>query len=195
MNAMNAQEALSLQLDHFESLYRSKSDPWHAETAWQEHRKRLAVDCLLGQRKFASGLELACGNGASTVALAKRFQRLLAIDGSHTAVALASSRMASAAHVDVRLARLPEGFPEGRYDVVIANELLYYLPHAAACKLLQRVKASLRLGGLFVTVNHVRLFDDSEMPCGRLRLLTTRILGKPQSSLLGPSWILDIHRR
>ena len=194
MNAMNAREALSLHLDHFESLYRAHPDPWRAETCWQEHWKRLAVDRTLGPGKLKSGLELACGNGASTAALARRFNRLLAVDGSPAAVAISSARMTAAPGVSIACARLPDGFPEGRYDAVIANELLYYMPFAAAAALLCKVRLSLRDRGRFVTVNHARKFDDSEMSCSRLRLLTRHVMGPPTLTIVGASWILDLHR-
>lgn len=194
MNAMNAREALSLHLDHFDSLYRASSDPWRAETCRQEHWKRLAVDRALGPGRLKKGLELACGNGASTAALARRFERLIAVDGSPAAVAIASNRMAGISNVSLACVCLPEGFPEGRYDAVIANELLYYMPDNAAAALLGKVRSSLRNGGVFVTVNHTRKFDDSEMSCSRLRLLTRRALGPPKSTNVGPSWILDLHQ-
>jgi trans-aconitate methyltransferase len=187
MNAMNAREALSLHLDHFDALYRADSDPWRAETCWQEHWKRRAVDRALGPGKFKSGLELACGNGASTAALARRFDRLIAVDGSPAAVAIASNRMAHVRNVSFACARLPEEFPERRYNAVIANELLYYMPENAAAALLGKVRASLRNRGMFITVNHARKFDDSEMSCSRLRLLTRRAFGPPKSTYIGPA--------
>ena len=191
---MNAREALSLHLDHFELLYRAHPDPWRAETCWQEHWKRLAVDRALGAKKLSSGLELACGNGASTAALAKRFGRLLAVDGSPAAVAIASARFAGAPNVSIACARLPTGFPAGRFDAVIANELLYYMPEDAAAALLREVRRSLCDRGRFVTVNHARKFDDSEMTCSRLRLLTRRFLGPPTRTIVDASWILDLHQ-
>lgn len=191
---MNVQEALSLHLDHFESLYRAHPDPWRAETSWQERRKRLAVDRALGARKRRCGLELACGNGASTEALAKRFNRLFAVDGSPAAVAIASARMRRAVNVTVAEARLPEEFPVGRYDAVFANELLYYMPKDAARALLFKVRRGLRDGGVFITVNHVRKFGDSEMTCAQLRALARRVLGPPKSGFFGPSWILDLYQ-
>lgn len=194
MNAMNVREALTLHLDHFESLYRAHPDPWRAETSWQERRKRLAVDRALGARKLSCGLELACGNGASTEVLARRFNRLIAVDGSPAAVATASARMRSAVNVTVAEACLPEEFPGGRYDAVFANELLYYLPEDAARALLFKVRRGLHHGGVFVTVNHVRKFADSEMTCARLRGLARQVFGQPKTSLCGPSWILDLYQ-
>jgi len=96
-------------------------------------------------------LDLGCGLGNLSLEAARRGCRVLALDGSPTAVARVRER-AGAEHLDVRSRqedlrayRISETF-----DTVVAIGLLMFFPRARAFELLDDVKAHVRPGGTAV---------------------------------------------
>ena len=179
---------------HFDRLYRGNGDPWHATTSWQERAKRIAIDRAVGSGKYRCGLELGCGNGVSTLDLARRVRTLLAVDGSAEAISIARHRLSRVQNVEVFPAVLPDQFPSGTFDIIVASELLYYMPMEDVCLLLRKIRRALHPDGIFLTVNHIRKFSDSEITVAMLRPRIARIVGPSTRSIVGPAWRLDVHR-
>ena len=179
-------------LRHFDSLYAQDADPWRVRASWSEDFKRRTVNHALGPQRLATGLEIGCGNGISTRALAPRFAHLLAVDGSCEAVAHARREVASFHHVRVLLAGLPVRVRPASLDAVVASEVLYYLPSRVLIMTLEMAYAGLKVGGRFVSTNHLQRFSDAQ--CGLVRLTThTRaIFGRESRSLVGPHWRCDV---
>jgi SAM-dependent methyltransferase len=179
-------------LRHFDSLYAHDADPWRVRSSWNEEFKRRTVNHALGPQRLATGLEIGCGNGISTRALAPRFAHLLAIDGSWKAVEHARREVASFHHVSVVLAWLPVRVAAGRLDAVVASEVLYYLPSRVLINTLEEAHAGLKVGGRLVSTNHLKRFSDAE--CGQVRLtaLTRAIFGCESRSLIGSDWRCDV---
>ena len=111
---------------HFEKLHAASPDPWRVESRWYETRKRNLVMATLPRDRYDSVLELGCSTGVMTRDLAERAGRLLAVDGSLSAVSRARDRTRFLTNTRVERMRLPEQWPQGRHDLVVASELGYY---------------------------------------------------------------------
>jgi SAM-dependent methyltransferase len=112
----------------FEAMYRRDNDPWRVATSWYERRKLEVLMASLPDEHYASAWEPGCGPGIVTCALAPRVDRLVASDASETAVALAQARCGRLPSVRVARSELPALPFDGTVDLVVAAELLYYVP-------------------------------------------------------------------
>lgn len=147
----------------FEARYRSDPDPWGVETREYERQKRERTLEACGPGPFARAIDLGAGTGVLAAELAPRCERLLALDGAPTAVALARERLAAFPGAEVREAVLPDGLPEAEgesYDLVVASEILYYLDDAALSATLAWVDGALAPGGRVVAIHWTGAADD-----------------------------------
>jgi SAM-dependent methyltransferase len=152
---------MTTQEEHFEALYAASDDPWHVRDAWYEQRKRAVVLASLPNERYASAFEPGCGNGELTAALALRCDRILACDGSASAVAAARRRVPARDGITIDQRRLPQDLPaNAAFDLVIVSELAYYLPPAAWAETLAHIVASLTPGGLLVMCHSRHHYDD-----------------------------------
>jgi len=129
--------------EHFDAMFSDSDDPWHFKTHWYEARKRALTLAGLPAARFTSAYEPGCANGELALALAPRCDRLLISDGSAKAVTLARERTAHLTHVEVRLAWLPDEWPDQAFDLIVVSEMAYYLDAAALDLLADRMRASL----------------------------------------------------
>ena len=182
--------ALDRHAEHFDRLYADDPDPWDYHVSGAEAFKRRAIVHALGAARRGRGLEIGCGNGASTASLAPRFASLLAVDGSAEAVALARAAAFGFRHVQVERARLPDGFPSGRFDAVVASEVLYYLPRPALDDVLSAVARALKPEGIFVAAHATRRFSDAEVSPAELRRRLIAGFGPPRRTRTGADWSL-----
>jgi SAM-dependent methyltransferase len=151
------------RLDHFEALYAASDDPWDVRGAPYEQRKRALLLAALRRARYRSVFEPGCGNGEMSAALALRCDRLLACDGSPSAVAAARRRVTrvhgGAVRVEER--RLPAQWPAAeRFDLVVMSELAYYFSAADVRDLLARACATLAPDGELVLCHYLHAFDD-----------------------------------
>ena len=82
--------------------------------------------------------------------MAGRCDALLALDTSCLALGEAVRDNADLLHVQFREATLPRDFPEGRYDLIVLSEVLYYLSTSDLAALAERCLASLEPDGEMV---------------------------------------------
>ncbi|WP_028066728.1 class I SAM-dependent DNA methyltransferase [Solirubrobacter soli] len=123
----------------FEQLYAQDPDPWRFETSAYERAKYDATIEALAPGRYASGLEIGCSIGVLTARLATLTDSLLAIDVADDALARAKAR--GLRNVTYERREVPEEFPDGAYDLVVASEVLYYLDEpafAATCDAIER---------------------------------------------------------
>ena len=153
---------MSALATHFEALYAASSDPWNVRDAWYEQRKRTLLLAALPQQRYASAFEPGCGNGELTAALASRCDRILACDGSASAIAAARQRIAGWAHAAAEERDLPHDWPEGEaaFDLIVVSEMAYYLPPDAWRAMLKQIVASLAPGGLLMMCHCRYPYDD-----------------------------------
>lgn len=135
---------------HFDAMYAHTNDPWQLRGSWYEQRKRAVLLANLPAASYDSAYEPACANGELTLALARRCRKLLASDGNDAVVAHAAERLLHARHVEVVRAWLPDEWPDGKFDLVVLSEFLYYLPRSALQRLMERLRASLQIGATVV---------------------------------------------
>lgn len=144
----------SLGVEFFDGFYTDNGDdPWGFEDRWYEQRKRALTAAVLPRPRFTSALEIGCSAGVFTVDLAARCDRLLALDIAASAVAQASGRVAAAGFgdtVETRVARVPQEFPAGEFDLVVLSEVAYYCGPADLADLLARATAALSADGVLV---------------------------------------------
>ncbi len=113
--------------DALDQVHRERSDPWQVDDSPYERRKRELTLASLPRERYGRALEVGCSVGALAVDLAGRCAQLLAVDDSPTAIEQARRRTSALDHVDVRRVRLPEEWPEGRFDLVSISEVGYFL--------------------------------------------------------------------
>jgi len=111
----------------FDTLFTQSADPWDYDVAPYEQVRFARTIAALDGRQFRQGLEVACAAGSLTEMIAPHCNHLLALDASRAALDHARRRLAPWPHVDIRLARMPEQLPEGRFDLIMLSDMLYYL--------------------------------------------------------------------
>lgn len=117
----------TIPADYFDALYRSDPDPWGFRTSAYEQEKYEATLAALSRPRYGRALEVGCAIGVLTRQLAARCDRLLAIDGSETALAAARIECDGIAAVDFACGTVPADFPAGGFDLIVLSEVLYYL--------------------------------------------------------------------
>ncbi len=137
----------------FERRYRDDPDPWGYERRRYEREKYAATLAACGEGPLDSALELGGSIGVFSAQLAPRCRRLTTIDLAPTAVAIARERLASYPQALALVGELPDDLPEGRYDLVVASEILYYMTEPAVLATLGRLEPMLCAGGRLVAVH------------------------------------------
>ena len=94
-------------------------------------------------------LELGCGTGRDTATLVRAGHRVVALDLSLAAIALAKLRAPNAKFHRQDLRR-PFPIGEGGTEVVIASLSLHYFPWPETVGLVERIRRSLRPNGLLL---------------------------------------------
>lgn len=139
---------------HFDAMYRADPDPWGYLSSPYELEKYARTLEACGPAPLGCVLELGAAAGVFSALLAPGCDRLTTIDFSPTAVTIARERLAGHAHVTVVEGSVPDAIPAGaRFDVVVASEILYYLPDADFALALERLPGLLRDGGRLVAVH------------------------------------------
>ncbi|MDF6066698.1 SAM-dependent methyltransferase [Streptomyces sp. NPDC047804] len=144
---------MSTPAEYFEGMYAGRSDPWHLQERWYEHRKYALTVGSLPRPRFRRAFEPACSVGQLTRLLAQRCDEVVAADRVESAVATARRRTANLSHVAVSRLTVPQEWPEGTFDLIVLSELLYYFDGRQLDELLSRATASLDAGGTLVTVH------------------------------------------
>lgn len=140
--------------EHFEARFRADPDPWDVATSPYEREKYDRTLDACGPGPFARALELGAGNGVLSARLADRCAALCTVDFSATAVELARERLAAREHVTVLEGTVPDDLPrDGTFDLVIASEILYYLPEDAFRRTLDLLPRLMRPGARLVAVH------------------------------------------
>lgn len=136
--------------DNYSRLDRAYAldDPWNMDSALE--RSRFEATNAMIERAFGrvgNLLEIGCGEGHQSAYLIQVAEQLYGIDVSARAIERARIRVPRATFAACDLASQPWGDAAGRFDLVVACEVLYYIKDIPAT--LTRMR---RLGrGGFVT--------------------------------------------
>lgn len=104
------------------------SDPWNLDSPLEQ--ARFVGTGRIVARAFdrpGSLLELGCGEGHQTEHFARLADQVYGIDVSENAIARARSRLPQAHFAVADIASQPWGDQKGRFDLVTACEMLYYV--------------------------------------------------------------------
>lgn len=116
----------SLPQSYFDGLYARTPDPWGLATRDYEQRKYADTVAALDGRRFACAVEIGCAIGELTARLAPCCDALLGVDIAQAALDQAQRRNAEARHVRFARMTLPRERPQGRFDLIVLSEVLYY---------------------------------------------------------------------
>jgi len=138
---------------YFDALYQAAPDPWGFEDRWYEQRKYALSLASLPAARYQSAFEPGCSIGVLTRLLAGRCQALLSCDVAATAVRAATRRTADLPQVRVEQRELPRGWPDGRFDLVVFSEFLYYFGDHDLEQVLKNAVAALEPEGTLLAVH------------------------------------------
>jgi hypothetical protein len=145
--------------DYFAGMYASDPDPWRFATSPYERDKYAATLACLPRTRYRAAFEPACSIGVLTRARAERCDRLLASDMVPAAVEAARARCAGLPAVEIRLGSVPADWPEGRFDLIVLSEFLYFLDFADLRAVARCVMGAIEPGGDVVLVHWIGLTD------------------------------------
>ncbi|MDT7648108.1 MAG: hypothetical protein QOC75_5108 [Pseudonocardiales bacterium] len=136
----------SAPLGRFATLYAAGADPWR-DRSWYERRKRAVLTASLPRERYRHGFEPGCGTGALTLELAPRCERLDSTEPVPEAARRARRATAGLPGVRIAEAALPAGVPDGRIDLAVFSEVLYYLDDDTVHATLETTVRALEPGG------------------------------------------------
>ncbi len=174
----------------------TSDDPWEQADRWSEVRKFDLTAAVLPRPRYQRAFEPGCGTGLLTERLAPRVDALVAMDRHPRAVAVTRRRCAGFDHVEVREGRLPGDWPDGRFDLVVLSEVLYYLDPDDLDAALDGTADVLGPGGDLVVVHfrptveaHALTGDEVHGRCAAHRAW------RPLVAHVEDGFVLEAHRR
>ena len=177
----------------FEARYRAQGDPWRTLSDPVERAKAQAALAACGPGPFDTVCDLGAGLGVLAAALAPRSGRLLALDAAPTAVAAAAERLAPWPHAEARVAVLPDDLPAGPFELVVASEILYYLPQRALDATLDWLDRAVVPGGRVVAVHWLGHAADLHHSADDVHdALARRPRLEPTATTRAPTYRLDM---
>ena len=150
---------MTLPGDYFHGLYAASADPWGFTDRWYEERKRALTLAALPERRYATAFEPGCSIGVLTEGLAARCDDQLASDVSPAALAAATARHLGV-HVRLDQRSLPQDWPDGRFDLVVLSELLYYLGDDDLRTVAARAVEAVAPGGTLLSIHWLHPVGD-----------------------------------
>lgn len=144
---------------YFERVYAAGHDPWGFETRWYEARKYQLTMAALPRQRYRRAFEPGCAIGVLSAQLAARCDALHATEPMAAIAARAAERLTPWPSARVEVGALPEHWPNGTFDLVVASEVLYYLTADGLDDVVAELRGRLEPGGNLVAV-HWRLETD-----------------------------------
>lgn len=139
--------------DYFDALYAADADPWRFETSAYEQAKYAETIAALPARRYRSAVELGCSIGVLTEQLAARCDAVLGLDVAQAPLRRAAKRCAALPHVRFEQRRLPAELPDGRFDLVMVSEVLYYFDPPTLAQLADGIRQIAQPGADLVLVH------------------------------------------
>lgn len=186
-----------IDLAGFDARFAADKDPWGTFVHRDEVNKRDAIIRALGPGLRGRVLELGCGNGSNSIALARRAWTLDACDAVPSAVQRTAAALADRPRARAHRCPLPGRFPRARYDAVVIAELLYYLRPYAMRRLAADVGRALAPGGGVVLAHHHLDFHDTAQTSRAIHrrfIAHTGRVWDPRSSQRNRRWTVEAGR-
>ena len=184
---------MSVANSYFDELFQASDDPWAFKQRWYERRKRALTLAALPLERYSAIFEPGCANGELSADLANRCDSLLACDTCLPAVELARERLSSFGHTRVIQARLPQQWPDERFDLIVLSELGYYLDEADLNQWIDRALASLTADGQLLACHWRPAIEGCPLDAERVHAILQDRLNMPRLfSHQEPDFLLDI---
>ena len=139
--------------EHFDRLYANDPDPWKFATSDYERDKYAATLAALPRPRYDRAFEVGCSIGVLTRQLAARCDEILAVDVAEAALQNAAARCNDLPRVQFARMVVPQDWPEGKFDLILFSEVLYYLSAADRLTAARLSLHSLLPGGTIILVN------------------------------------------
>jgi SAM-dependent methyltransferase len=153
----------SLPPGYFEDMYAADSDPWRFATSPYEAAKYTATLAALPRERYANAFEIGCSIGVLTAQLAGRCAALLAVDVVEHALAQARARCRHLPHVHFARTRVPDEFPDARFDLILVSEVGYYWSWDDLQRARRQIVTHLMPGGHLLLVHWMPPIDDAPL--------------------------------
>ena len=150
---MNENQPNTLPPAYFDKVYEANRDPWNFESSPYEQAKYATTLRALTRAHYPQVFEIGCSLGVLTAQLASRCGHLLSVDVSEAALSQARARCAALPQVEIRLMRVPEEFPEQKFDLILLSEVGYYWSAEDLTRAADQLVASLHPGGQLLLVH------------------------------------------
>ena len=190
----------------FDRLYAeaAENDPWASASPryrYQRGKYDGIVALLPDLRRFRSSLDLGCGTGLLSDRLKNHSDEVLGLDISAVAIDRAQARTEGQAGIgfaQADLLQLDRGL-DGRFDLVVVADALYYLPPEALTdsglkSLAARLARLLTPDGILLLANHY--FSGMDGDSRRSRRIHDAFTWSPAMTLLAthrrPFWIASL---
>jgi SAM-dependent methyltransferase len=121
---MSAPTRAAVDRARLDALYAAGDDPWGFRTSEYEQAKFARTRAALTRDRYASALEIGCGNGELARHLAPACDRYTGLDAVETALAAARRAVPEGRFVQ---GFLPCPLPDGPHDLIVVSEVLYFL--------------------------------------------------------------------
>jgi 2-polyprenyl-3-methyl-5-hydroxy-6-metoxy-1,4-benzoquinol methylase len=141
--------------EYLHKFYENRNDPFEFDSNPYETEKYAYTMSLLEHRTYRHALEIGAAEGAFTILLASICDKVTAIEIAAPAVARARMRLQHAGHVEIIQASLPNQMPDGAYDLIVASDILYYLPKDVLLNSLRLIQERLMPGGIFFALHYM----------------------------------------
>jgi SAM-dependent methyltransferase len=190
----------------FDRLYAEadENDPWASASPLYRYQRRKydgIVALLPERRRFRSSLDLGCGTGLLAERLTDHSDEVLGLDISAVAIGRARVRTAGQAGLEFAQADLLQLDPalDGRFDLVVVADALYYLPTEALTDsglkvLAARLARLLAPDGVLLLANHY--FSGMDGDSRRSRRIHDAFTWSPAMTLLAthrrPFWLASL---
>lgn len=182
---------VSHDAEHFRRLYARSADPWGFQTSEYEQEKYRRTIAALGERRFRSGFEPGCSIGVLTRMLAPRCDALLAADIVEEPLRTARTLCRDLPGVRFARLRIPGEWPDGRFDLIVLSEVLYFLTADDIAAVAASVRATLDSAGVVLSVNWRGHGDD---PCGGDEAADTLLNATREMLRVESSFCTDAYR-
>jgi SAM-dependent methyltransferase len=179
----------------FETIYRENEDPWQSASARYRYQgwkyDRIVARLPIG-RRFRHALDLGCGLGLLSTRLAPHIDQVLGMDIAQTAVDRATTASAQYTNLTFQqgdVLNLPHSL-DGRFDLVVIADTLYYLPEPITAEVLaavvRRVSELLTPDGVCLLANHYFFSFDPDSKISRR--IHDAFAGSAQFQVISETW-------